>query len=102
MNKNTPNKIDTIEVYRMRIAHIVKKFMRENWAFRERLNETEMINTITQSMQKNLTLEQFLALEDSELKRRIGQRMATEGLYGLLADLTPEQLKSFDEAVAGS
>jgi len=102
MNKNIPNKIDTIEVYRMRIAYIVKKFMRENWAFRERLNEIEIINTITQSMQKNLTLEQFLALEDSELKRRIGQRMATEGLYGLLADLTPEQLKSFDEAVAGS
>jgi hypothetical protein len=101
MNKNTPNKIDTIEVYRMRIAHIVKKFMRENWAFRERLNETEIISTITQSMQKNLTLEQFLALEDSELKRRIGQRMAIEGLYGLITDLTPEQINAFNQAVAG-
>ncbi len=52
-------------------------------------------------MQGRFTLKQFMAIEDSELQRRIGQRMATQGLYGLIADLSTEQIKAFDEAVAG-
>lgn len=94
-------KIQVADVYRLRIAHIVGKFMQDNWAFRERLNEAEIIASISASMQKLYPLEQFLAIEDSDLSRRIGQRMAIEGLSGLIADLPPEQIKAFDEAVAG-
>jgi hypothetical protein len=94
-------KINRADVYRLRIANIVGKFMQENWAFRERLNEKEIIASISASMQKLYPLEQFLAIEDSDLSRRIGQRMAIEGLYGLIADLPPAQMQAFNEAVAG-
>jgi hypothetical protein len=100
MNENS-QQIDIIEVYRIRITNIVNQFMQDNWAFRERLNALEIINAMTQAMRELFSLGEFLAIDDRELKRRIGQRMAIEGLAGLLSDLTPEQLLVFDEAVAG-
>lgn len=96
----TSQQIDITEVYRIRIANIVNQFMQDNRAFRERLNAMEIINSMTQSMREIVSLNEFLAIADVELTRRIGQRMAIEGLAGLLSDLTPEQLLAFDEAVA--
>jgi hypothetical protein len=97
----TSQQIDITEIYLIRITHIVNQFMQDNWAFRERLNAMEIINTMTQSMRELFSLNEFLAIADVELTRRIGQRLAIEGLAGLLSDLTPEQLLAFDEAVAG-
>jgi hypothetical protein len=97
----TAQQIDITEIYRIRITHIVNQFMQDNWAFRERLNALEIINTMTQSMRELFSLNEFLVIADVELTRRIGQRLAIEGLAGLLSDLTPEQLLAFDEAVAG-
>jgi hypothetical protein len=96
----TSQQIEITEVYRIRIANIVTRFMQDNWAFRERLNAVEIINAITQSMRELFSLGDFLAIEDTDLKRRIGQRMAIEGLRGLLSDLSPEQIQAFNEAVA--
>jgi hypothetical protein len=101
MNDFAPQFIDITEVYRLRIANLVEKHIQDNRAFRERLNPTEVINSMTQSMREKFTLPQFMAIEDRDLKRRIGQRMATEGLRGLLSDLSPEQLKAFNDGVAG-
>lgn len=97
----TSQQIDITEIYLIRITPIVNQFMQDNWAFRERLNAMEIINTMTQSMRELFSLNEFLAIADVELTRRIGQRLAIEGLAGLLSDLTPEQLLAFDEAVAG-
>jgi len=94
-------KIDIKDVYKIRIANIVDKFMREEEVFRQRVDRDSIITSITDSLHEKYSLEQFLAIEDSDLKQRIGQRMAIEGLYGLLDDLTPEQIKAFDEAVRG-
>lgn len=93
-------RINVAEVYRLRITNIVGKFMQENWAFRERLNEKEIIASISASMQKLYSLEQFLAIADSDLTKRIQQRMVFDSLAGLIADLTPEQIKAFNEAVS--
>ena len=100
MNSNSWNKINITEIYRIRIANIVEKLMQENWAFREKLDKTKVIDEVTQSMQEKFTLEQFLVIEDGELQRRLGQRMATQSLSGLLADLSSKQIQAFDDAVA--
>ncbi len=89
------------DVYQMRIANIVDKFMKENEAFRERLERDKIIASITDYMVHLYSLEQFFAIEESDLRSRIGQRMSIEGLYGLLDDLTPEQLRAFEDAVEG-
>jgi hypothetical protein len=99
MNEKS-QQIDITEVYRIRITTIVNQFMQDNWAFRERLNALEIINSMTQSMRELFSLTDFLAIADVELTRRIGQRMALEGLRGLLSDLSPEQISTFNEAVA--
>jgi len=101
MNKRLENKVNIKDVYQMRIANIVDKFMKENEAFRERLERDKIIASITDSMINLYSLEQFFAIEDSDLKSRIGQRMLFQGLYGLLDDLTPEQIKAFEDAVEG-
>jgi hypothetical protein len=42
---------------------------------------------------------EITSLTDDELAQRIEKIMAIEGLVGMLQDLTPEEMKSFDEAV---
>jgi hypothetical protein len=41
---------------------------------------------------------EIISLTDDELVQRIEKIMAIEGLAGMLQDLTPEEMKSFDEA----
>jgi hypothetical protein len=102
MDEKIQSRLHIKHVYQMRISNIVDKFMRENWAFRERLDREGVINSATESMMEKYSLSQFLAIEYSDLRNRIGQRMTTAGLYGLLADLSPEQTRAFDEAVFGN
>jgi hypothetical protein len=96
----TSQQIDITEVYRLRIADIVTRFMKDHWAFRERLNATEIINSMSQAMRELFSLGEFLAIDDRELTRRVKQRMVFESLSGLLSDLSPEQLHTFNEAIA--
>jgi hypothetical protein len=100
MNETLSPSPQQTEVYRMRIANIVNQLMQDNWAFQERLNTKEIINAITQSMRELFSLNDFLLITETELKRRVGQHMALEGLRGLLSDLSPEQIRAFNEAVA--
>ncbi len=101
MDKKTQKHINARDVYQIRISNMVDQLMLENWAMRERLDRMNIINSLTNSMQKKYPPEQFLLIETGDLRRRIGQRMATEALYGLLSDLTPEQVSVFEDAVAG-
>ncbi|MCK5717669.1 MAG: hypothetical protein KAH77_09290 [Thiomargarita sp.] len=91
--------VNISDVYRMRITHFVDKLMQENWGFRERLDKTKVINDVTQSMQEKFTLQQFIAIKDSELQRRLGQRMAIVSMNGLITDFTQEQMTAFNDAV---
>ena len=101
MDKKTRKNVKVKDVYQIRISDIVDRLMAENWAMRERLDRMRIINSLADSMQKKYSLEQFLAIETDDLRQRIGQRMATEALYGLLNDLTPEQIRAFEDATVG-
>jgi len=100
MTKNVRQKVDIKDIYRLRIANVVDSLIQDNWAFQERLNRLKVINSVTRSMLEKFTLKQFMAIKDSELQQRLQQRMAIESLYGLIADLSPEQIKVFNDAVA--
>ena len=45
--------------------------------------------------------EEFRAITDNELTRRIKKLLTLEAVSGTLNDLTPEQMAIFDEAVEG-
>jgi len=46
-------------------------------------------------------LEEFAVIEDEDLTHRIDRILVTDAVSGTLNDLTPEQMKMFDEAVEG-
>ncbi len=50
---------------------------------------------------ENMALEEILSLEEEKLVKRVDALMATELLYGMLDELTPEQMARFDAAVEG-
>ncbi|OQX21532.1 MAG: hypothetical protein BWK80_33065, partial [Desulfobacteraceae bacterium IS3] len=68
---------------------------------REELNREKTIEFLISIMQK-FSLEDFLGIDDTELKKRIDRLMALNMLSGLLDGLTPEQKRIFNEAVRGA
>jgi len=88
------------EGYMPRISRIVDEEMQADEAFREKLNRTKVIEHITRLMQ-HFTCEEFKTIGENDLKQRIGKLMVNQLVSGMLTDLSAEQMRIFDEAVAG-
>ena len=85
--------------YKSRISRIVDEEMQADTTFRERLNRTKIIEHITQLMHY-LSFGEFQAIQESDLKQRIGKLMANQLVSGMLADLSAEFF-SFLRAACG-
>ena len=84
----------------LRISRMVEQLMENNRLFQEEL-ERDRVMQIFSNLLENHWLEEILSLEDEKLIKRVDALMATELLYGMLDDLTPEQMAMFDAAVEG-
>jgi hypothetical protein len=100
MNTGDNDFIPKKEIYRIRIAKIVDTVMKEDEIFQEELNREKTVEFLIKIMQK-FSVEDFLGIDDAELKKRISRLMAWNMLSGLLDDFTPEQKRIFNEAVRG-
>jgi len=100
MNATEQDFIPKKEIYRIRIAKTVDNVMKEDDVFREELNRDKIIEIFTGIMQK-FSVEDFLGIDDAELKKRIDRMMTWNMLSGLMDDFTPEQKRIFNEAVRG-
>jgi len=100
MNATEQDFIPKKEIYRIRIAKTVDNVMKEDDVFREELNRDKIIEFLIGIMQK-FSVEDFLGIDDAELKKRIDRMMALNMLSKLLDDFTPEQKRIFNEAVRG-
>ncbi len=65
-----------------------------------RLNKRAMIDMLVELFGK-CTPEEMRAISEHDLTRRITKILTVETVSGTLNDLTPEQIKMFDEAVEG-
>lgn len=99
MSIQTQQRLDKKNVYRHRIAEIVPKVIAEEVIFQEELDLEEAIEYATEVMSE-LPLPQFDAYTDIELKECVEGLLAHKLVFGMLSDLTPEEMKIFDEAVA--
>jgi hypothetical protein len=81
-----------------RISPIVEKLFKDRNFYTERLKKTERIEDLV-SLFGKLTPEEFRSIPDPELTRRIAKLLTLEAVSGTLNDLTPEQMKIFDESV---
>jgi hypothetical protein len=85
---------------RNRISPIVEKLFKGSSFYTVRLKKQERIEDLV-NLFGELSSEDFQAISNYELTRRIKKLLTLEAVSGTLNDLTPEEIKIFDEAVEG-
>ncbi len=83
-----------------RIANIVETLFEERELLRDRLDKTEATQKML-DLFGDLTPKESQSISDAELTYRIKSILVVEAVSGTLNDLTPEQIRMFDEAVEG-
>ena len=83
-----------------RISPIVNQLFKSNSLYQTRLKKEEMLEMLV-NLSSKFSPEEFTAISDSQLAKRIDKILVLEAVAGTLNDLTPEQIKIFDEAVCG-
>ncbi|MEH2453399.1 hypothetical protein [Nostoc sp.] len=81
-----------------RISAIVEKLIKGNSLYQVKLNQQEMIEILVELFGQ-FSPEEMRDLTEHELTRRIDKILVLEAVSGTLNDLTPEQIKMYDEAV---
>lgn len=88
------------DIFLSRISSIVEDLFKSNSLFQEKLDETEMIQHLT-NLFKKFSLAEFESIDDDDLRKRIKFVMVVEATAGMLSDLNPEEMEVFDAAVEG-
>ncbi|MBO3457814.1 hypothetical protein G7B40_021860 [Aetokthonos hydrillicola Thurmond2011] len=83
-----------------RISPIVENLFKGSSLYMVRLKKQERIEHLV-NLFGEFSPEEFRAIRDDELIRRIDKLLVLEAVSGTLNDLTPQQIKIFDEAVEG-
>jgi hypothetical protein len=83
-----------------RISPIVEKLFKSNSLYVVRLQKMAMLEMLVELFGQ-FTPEQMRAIKDEDLTQRIDSLLVLDAVSGTLNDLTPEQLKMFDESVEG-
>jgi hypothetical protein len=81
-----------------RISPIVDNLFKSNSLYLVKLKKWEMIEMLVDLFGKFIP-EEMRAIKDDDLTRRIDSILVLEAVSGTLNDLTPEQIKMYDEAV---
>lgn len=89
---------DLKQVVEDRITRIVDQLREQHPDFQE-FDRTEQIREHTDGMLDIWQPQQVLDIPEDELVSIVRDIMVMESLAGLLNDLTPEQMRLFDEAV---
>jgi GTPase Era involved in 16S rRNA processing len=83
-----------------RISAIVDSLFKGSSFYTVRLNKQERIEHLVELFRK-FSPEDFRAIPEHELTDRIAKLLTLEAVSGTLNDLTPEQMKIYDESVEG-
>jgi hypothetical protein len=78
------------------VSRILDKLVLEESFFRE-IDKKELLKTISEILNE-IPIEQ-LEISENELCKRIRRVLILESASGILNELTPEQIKDFDEAI---
>lgn len=81
-----------------RISPIVDNLFKSNSLYLVKLKKWKMIEMLVDLFGK-FSPEEMRAIKDDDLTRRIDSILVLEAVSGTLNDLTPEQIKMYDEAV---
>ena len=83
-----------------RISPIVEKLIKSSSLYQVKLKRDEMVKMLV-DLFSSFSEQEFEAIPENELIRRIDKLLVLEAVSGTLNDLTPEQIAIYDEAVEG-
>lgn len=83
-----------------RISPILEQLFKSNSLYLVRLKRWEMLEMLVELFGR-FSPEEMRAIKEQDLTRRIDKILVLEAVSGTLNDLTPEQIKMFDEVVEG-
>lgn len=81
-----------------KLTEIVNKLIDANPIYQENLNRQEMIDLINRTFDL-VAVPDLHRISQEELTKRIKRILSLHLVAGMLNDLTPEQMKIFDESV---
>jgi hypothetical protein len=81
-----------------RMSPIVENLFKDNSLYLVKLKKHEMIEMLVELFGQ-FSPEEMRAIKDDDLTKRIDSILILDAISGTLNDLTPEQIKMFDEAV---
>jgi hypothetical protein len=81
-----------------RISPIVENLFKKNSLYLVKLKKGEMVEMLVDLVGR-FSPEEMRAIKDDDLTDRIDKILVLEAVSGTLNDLTPEQIKMYDEAV---
>jgi len=79
------------------ISDIINKLVTDKDVFKK-VNKTRLMKFLSDLMKK-LPEEQFIDITENELFQRVEKIMLVEATAGMLSDLSPKQLKSFEASI---
>ena len=83
-----------------RIKPIVEKLIKGSSLYQVKLKKDEMVKKMV-DLFGEFSPEEFSAIENNDLTKRIDSILIVEAVSGTLNDLTPEQIAIYDEIVEG-
>ncbi len=83
-----------------RIKPIVEKLIKSSSLYQVKLKRDEMVKKLV-DLFASFSEEEFRAIKDNDLTKRIDSILVVEAVSGTLNDLTPEQIAIYDEVVEG-
>jgi len=92
------NQVINLEINEQKLTEIVNNLINSNTHYQENLNREEMITNVISNFTPQ-KIPDFYSVSEEELTRRIKSILSLHLVSGMLNDLTPEEMKLFDEAV---
>ena len=83
------------------ISKIVDQVFEDSEVYREEIDRAEFMQYFSHRFDNGLSPEEYISTTEAEITRIVRQLMAVDVLSGLLSDLTPEEIRTFNEAVEG-
>ncbi len=83
-----------------RIKPIVEKLIKSSSLYQVKLKQDEMVKMLV-DLFASFSEEEFRAISENDLTKRIDSILVVEAVSGTLNDLTPEQIAIYDEVVEG-
>ena len=92
------NSIEIKEMFKNRVTPIIRHFLATDELF-ESLDENLMIEEISKVFMQYCSVEELQTMDEEIINDRIRRLLGGRVMFGLLSDLTPEEIAIYEQTV---